>query len=399
MMSSSVLDEQREAPFQWDFQSLLEAARGLKESISERSDEIETNRRLPEDIVEKLRAAGAFSLTVPKAFGGPELSSPELFEVVEAYAQADTAVGWCVMIGCDAGLYSARLDEAVARELYPRQDMVQAGWVLPIGRADRVEGGYRVSGRWMFGSGCQHSDWLAGGCIVHEDGAPVLEDGQPMWRVMLQRREDYEILDTWYTTGLAGTGSTDYTCDDNFVPEERSFNLLGPAKQTGLLYSTPDALLRKMSAVPIGAARSALDRAEALLNVKVERPSGIPYKDVPRVQAAIAEAETRWASARSYVVGSIDAHWAALEAGRPLTVRERSDVWLSRTNAFQASRDVARLLFDAVGGGAIYRGPFDRFLRDSETMCQHVVGQRKGFEWVGQLLLDPESGVGGYPLI
>lgn len=398
-MSSQVIEESPEVKHDWDFPSLLAAARGLTEELSSRSAEIEANRRLPLDIVAKLKAAGAFSLTVPKAFGGPELTSLQQFEVVEAYAQGDTAVGWCVMIGCDAGLYSARLDEAVARELYPRQDIVQAGWVLPMGRAERVDGGYRVSGQWMFGSGCQHSDWLAGGCVVHQDGRPVLENGQPKWRIMLQRREDYEILDTWYTTGLSGTGSTDYKCADLFVPEERSFSLLGPAKQEGLLYATPDALLRKMSAVPLGAARAALDRAEAMLQGKIERPSGVAYKDIPRVRTAIAEAEARWGSARSYVIDAVGSHWAALEAGRPFTVRERSDVWLSRTNAFQAARDVARLLFDSVGGSAIYRGPFDRFLRDTETMCQHVVGQPKGFEWVGQLLLDPESGVGGYPLI
>src|SRR5690349_19116201 len=126
MMSSDVL-ESPEATTTWDFPRLLESARGLQEELSARSDEIEANRTLPEDVVASLKAAGAFSLTVPKAFGGPELSSPELFEVVEAYAQADTAVGWCVMIGCDAGLYSARLDDSVARELYPTQDLVQAG--------------------------------------------------------------------------------------------------------------------------------------------------------------------------------------------------------------------------------------------------------------------------------
>lgn len=397
-MTSPATDERAATRPHREFSQLLADAAGVAQGLAGRSAEIESQRRLPLDVVEQLKAAGAFSLTIPKAFGGPELSSLEQFEIIETYARADTAVGWCVMIGCDAGLYSARLDPDIAREMYPRQDLVQAGWVMPIGRAERVTGGFRVSGRWMFGSGCQHSDWLAAGCVVHENGVPVLENGEPMWRIMLARKDDYDILDTWYTTGLAGTGSNDYTCQDLFVPAERSFNLLGPAKQPGLLYAAHDALLRKMSAVPIGAARAALDEAEALLAGKIERPSGTPYKAIPRVQSALAEGESKWGAARSYAVHSIAAYWAALAEGRPPSVRERADLWLSRTNAFQSARDIARLLYDAVGGGAIYRGPFDRFLRDAETMCQHLVGQRKGFEMVGKLLLEPE-GAPGHPMI
>jgi hypothetical protein len=123
-----------------------------------------------------------------------------------------------------------------------------------------------------------------------------------------------------------------------------------------------------------------------------------PYKSIPRVQAAVAEAEPKWGAARSYAVHSIDRFWTALEEGRPPSVSERSHLWLSRTNAFQTARDIGRILFDAVGGGAIYRGPFDRFLRATETMCQHLVGQRKGYEFVGRLVLEPQ-GAPGYPMI
>ena len=338
---------------------------------------------------------------MPETWGGPELTSMAQVEVIEALATGDASTAWCVMIGCDSGLYSAWLDDAVAREMYPRLDTVQAGWVYPIGTAELDGDSYRVTGDWMFGSGCQHSDLLAGGCWVTDDGVSVIRpEGVPEWRIVIAPREEWEILDTWHTTGLRGTGSTDYRCQELRVPVERTFSFWDPARREGTLYRGRDALLRKMSGIPLGLARAAIDDAVAVLETKVERPLGLPYRDMPRVQSGIARAEALLGSARAYVFDSLAAQWAALEQGRMLTKKERADVWLSRTNCFQSARDVSRLVYDLVGGGAVYatRGPFDRHLRDAETMCQHIVGQEKGYETVGAMLFDP-AGAAIHPLL
>ena len=110
------------------------------------------------------------------------------------------------------------------------------------------------------------------------------------------------------------------------------------------------------------------------------------------MQLAIAEAQARLGAARSYVFSSLEAQWRKLESGEPLTTHERADVWLSRTNAFQEARRVVTLLYDTLGANAIYadRGPFDRHLRDIQTACQHIVGQTKAWEGVGQMLLGGE---------
>lgn len=369
--------------------------------MRQRSEAIEAARKLPADVVQRLREAGVFRMNMPRQWGGPEMTPMQQIEVIEVLSRAQAAVGWCTMIGCDSGIYSAYLDEPVAREMYPRLDMIQAGWVYPIGRADLVEGGYRVSGTWMFGSGCTHCDWLGAGCVVYENGRPALDDqGMPQWRVMLARPQEYEILDTWHTTGARGTGSYDYRCEQLFVPAERSFSFHEPAKRPGTLWCKPDTFLRKMSGIPLGIARDAIDTVAGAVAEKVEWPAGIRYRDLPRVQTAIAEAEGRYGAARSYVFSSLQNQWNVLDAGRQLSKQDRAAVWLARTNAFQVSRNVVQLMYDTLGGSAIYsqKSPLDRHLRDIQTFCQHICGQSKGLEGVGALLLDSDA-VPRHPLL
>jgi indole-3-acetate monooxygenase len=377
-------------------EDILRNARSLAPWLRERGAAIEEARRLPDDVVARMRDAGLFRLNMPRLWGGPELTSMQQVEVIEEVSRGDASAGWCTMIGCDSGIYSGYLDDAVAREMYPRLDMVQAGWVYPVGQAERVRGGYKVSGNWMFGSGCTHSDWLAGGCIVVEDGSPALgADGLPQWRIMIAKPSEYEILDTWYTTGLCGSGSNDYRCSRLFVPEEHSFSFREPAKREGLLWARPDTLLRKMPGIPLGIARDAIDTVAALVRDKVEMPSFKLYRDLPRVQSAIAEAETLYGAARAYVYDSLAVSWHALEAGSEMTKAERANVWLARTNAFQSARRVVESMYDVIGGSAIYsrKSRLDRHLRDIQTICQHLVGQTKGWEMVGAMLLDAESGM------
>jgi alkylation response protein AidB-like acyl-CoA dehydrogenase len=384
-----------------DFDEILARAKALRPSLVERAAEIDEARRLPADIVDSLKKAGAFRMNMPASWGGPELTSVQQIKVIEEYAHGDAAVAWCVMIGCDGGLYTSWLDDAVGREMYPRLDMVQAGWVYPVGKAVAVDGGYELSGRWMFGSGCQHADWLGAGCWVYQSqedadaGVDAID-----WKVLLSPADAYEIHDTWHTTGLRGTGSTDYSCERLFVPEDRSFSYLSPPKRHGTLYAGQDTFLRKMSGVPLGLARAALDDATAILEAKEDRVLKVPYRDMPRVQTAVAECEMLLGSARAYVFESVAAIWDRYDAGTVPTAAERAAGWLSRLNAFQSARTITRTLYDTIGGSAVYtrQTPFDRYLRDAETMCQHIVGQEKGLELVGEMLLRGD-GVSSNPFL
>jgi indole-3-acetate monooxygenase len=178
-------------------------ARELGSYLKEKSDEIEEARRLPPEVVERMREAGMFRLAMPKAWGGPELSTIEQVEVIEELSKANTSAGWCVMIGCDSGFLTGYLEDRVARQLMPRLDTISAGNVFPTGRADRVEGGYKISGQWPFGSGITHADIGQATCIVFENGAPMMNGGVPISRRMVAPESAYEIVDNWYTTGCA----------------------------------------------------------------------------------------------------------------------------------------------------------------------------------------------------
>jgi hypothetical protein len=226
-------------------------ARALSGFLREKSDQIEEARTLPREVVARMRDAGVFRIAMPKIWGGPELSTIEISEVIEEVSQASASAGWCVMIGCDSGFMSAFLDDAVGRKLYPHLDMVTAGSITPS-RADRVEGGYRISGQWPFGSGINHADVVMAACVVYENGAPTTDGGAPVVRCMMAPASSFEVLDTWHTTGLRGTGSNDFRASDLFIPHEHSFSFTGPIKRDGTLYRHRLNFFTKIPGVPFG---------------------------------------------------------------------------------------------------------------------------------------------------
>jgi indole-3-acetate monooxygenase len=375
-------------------------ARGLGTYLKEKSAEIDVARRLPPEVVARLREAGMFRLAMPKDWGGPELNIMEQVEVIEELSKANASVGWCAMIGCDSGFVTGYLEDQVARKLFPRLDTATAGNFFPTGRADRIDGGYKINGQWTFGSGITHADFAMSTCIIFEKGAPMLNGGVPVSRRMVAPAAAYEIIDNWYTTGMRGTGSVDFRANDLFIPEEHSYSVFEPAKRDGTLWRRPTTFIPKFSGVPLGCARATIDLVTEMMQSKVELPGGRPYKNLPRIQSVIADAEMILGAARSYVFSAMEQEWNRLERREVPTEKERADAWLSRVNVAQSARDVIRMLYDAVGGSAIYskRSRLDLALRDAETWCQHLAVQRRTLEWVGALLLKSD-GPPSFPLL
>jgi alkylation response protein AidB-like acyl-CoA dehydrogenase len=369
-------------------EELLRRAEALIPVLRAASEDIEQARMLPAEVVAHLRHAGAFRMGVSPERGGPGLNSIQQTLFVETLARGDASAAWCAMIGMDTPLYAQFLPESVAREELSDPDIVTAGLILPLGRAERVPGGYRVTGRWQFGSGITHADWVVAGCFVYSDGRP--EPGPPgtpgHWRVMLARREEFEILDTWYTTGLAGSGSRDYRAKDLFVPEDHSFSL-GAPRVPGP-DATPEAILRNMPGVPLGVARAALDHVRELAAGRTDRATDTPWANTYRVQMAIAESEMELGAARHAVYGSLRRQMDLFAAGGEMGPDERVDTVLARVNAFRVARTVVARLYDLVATTAIYRpSPLDRWLRDLTTMRQHVIAQDQVLQSAGAHLL------------
>jgi len=243
---------------------VLHTVIALAPRIRAAGDEAERIRRIPPAIAEAMKEAGVFGMVLPRSWGAPELDPITQIRVIEAMAIADGSAGWCAMIGCDSGYMTAFLDEDVAHEMYPDIWVSTAATATATGQAVPVTGGYRVSGRFPFSSGCQHSEWVWVGCHVTENGAARANaNGVPETRTCFLRVSDVEILDTWYTTGLRGTGSHDLAVHDRFVPAERTFSFQDPnlIKRHGPLYNFPYMFIAKGVGPALGIARHAIDVA------------------------------------------------------------------------------------------------------------------------------------------
>src|SRR5918996_2072695 len=188
--------------------AILANAVAVAPVLREEAAESERQRQLTPRAVAALRSTGVFRMPMPRAWGGPEVDPPAQIEIIEELSHADGSAGWWAMIGSDGGFYSAALADDIGRSLYRDLDAVTAGWVQPGGQLDRFDGGYRLSGRWQFGSGCTHADVMVGGAQVFTDGELVMAtDGTPEWRIAMLPADRFDVLDTWDVTGLAGSGS------------------------------------------------------------------------------------------------------------------------------------------------------------------------------------------------
>src|SRR6188472_405305 len=201
----------------------VEAARRLAPTAAELAPEAEQRRQLAEPLVTALGEAGLFRLCVPAAAGGLEAHPGTLTAAVQALAAGDAAAAWCVAVGATSGLLTGYLPEESARAIHAGPATMIAGVFAPRGRATAEAGGYRVSGRWPFASGCRHADWLMGGCVV-DDGGTVrtLPNGMPDVRLVLAPAQTFTIHDTWHVMGLRATGSHDIELAGVHVPSELS---------------------------------------------------------------------------------------------------------------------------------------------------------------------------------
>jgi alkylation response protein AidB-like acyl-CoA dehydrogenase len=381
---------------------ILHNAIAMTAKIHAAGGEIEQGRRIPQPIVEAMKSAGVFGMAMPLAWGGPELDPLTQFRVIEALAMADGSVGWCAMINCDGGYVTAFLDQDVGRAMYSDILVGTAAAATPTGQAIPVPGGYRVSGRFPFASGCQHCEWVWLGCVVIEDGTPRTDsNGVPETRQCLMKLSQCEILDTWYTTGLRGTGSNDLLVDDVFVEAEHtfSFQVAAPVKRPGPLYAFPFMFTAKGSAPALGVARHAIDLLVDIASKKPARRYTLGdrleppkmMRDDAFVQEAVGRAETMLSSARAYQFEVIGDLWTTLVKGSEPTPAQVARFTTTHTHIMGVCVDVVQLACKAAGGTAVYqKGPFDRCLRDIMTINQHVIGTLRTYEMAGRLLLGLE---------
>lgn len=377
-----------------EMEALVRAAEALRPLLLDASDEIERERRLPEQVVTAMKAAGAFRMAMPRAWGGPEADPMTQVRIVEAISRANGSAGWCAMIGSDGGYLSAYLEQGLAREMWADLDAITAFVLRPGAVATAEPGGFRLTGRFPFASTSLHATWLGAGALLLEDGRPkVGPNGSPLVQVCVVSPAEVTIHDTWYSTGVRGSGSNDFSCDGLFVPAERSFVFgFQPPQREGPLYAWPNMFLTNMSGCLLGVARDAIDTLTALVSTKVST-FGRTMRDDSFVLTSIAKAEAKFASTRAYVFEVLEAIWEKLLRGERPSGRDTAQFRLSLTYCFDTCVEIVDLMYHAGGGSSLYaKCPLDRHLRDAHTMHQHTVVWPATYEAAGRVYLGLEPG-------
>ncbi len=371
--------------------SLAPTLSEILSNVRQRRDEIETARSLPRDLAESLRSTGVFALSVPRAIGGAEAHALEIMRTIEAAAAADGSTGWCVMVGVANNVAAGYMPEEGARAVYADPTAPVAGIAAPGGRAIPVDGGVRVSGRWSFASGITHSDWVWAGALVLENGQPrMTEMGPDILHVYIPSK-DIQIHDTWHVSGLCGTGSHDFSVEDVFIPEERTFRLLDPrGHRPEPLYQMPPLHLFvfQLVCVSLGIARAALDELTELAQTKVPTFYMSPLADRPVVQVELARAEAALRSARSFLYETVEMMWDATIEGRPISPQELALGRVACNHVVDTATRVTHTANTLAGGSAIYSTfPMQRHTRDAEAITHHFTVAPHVWEEAGRVLL------------
>lgn len=379
-----------------DGKTFLNAARDLTPEIIAVRDDIESARRLPESLVEKMRSAGMFELWLPRVYGGPALHPLDFLPIIEELSGADGSVGWCAAIGSVYSLLAGSLNDAAAREIFLNRTIV-AGTINPTGKAVIVNDGYRITGRWGYGSGITHCEWTFGNCIVHDqDGPRRLASGAPEMLFMFFPTTEVEIIDTWRVGGMRGTGSHDFAVDNLFVPAHRAmpaFAATGVQPET--LYRTPILSLFcfALAAVTLGVARSAIDEFVQVATAKIPMGSQILLRDRPSAQSDVARAESMVRAARAALVEAVQTQWEEIDAGQAASLKARAGLRLATTFAGEACVQAIERLYNAAGGSAIFEsGRLDRCFRDVRVAVQHIGLTTGTYELAGKVLFGLEPG-------
>lgn len=368
-------------------------ARDLGAAIVAAADELERTRRIPASLLEQLHASRLLRMLLPRSVDGDQTDPQTYLAAIEELSSHDGSIGWNVFVANSSALIAPFLEPDVAHLIFGDPKSVVA-WGPPNAcKATAVDGGYRVSGRWDFASGCRQATWMGAHCQVVERDGNLRRDarGTPVIRSLLFPAREATLLDTWNPIGLRGTASDSYQLNDLFVAERFSGTRMEPAlrRERGPLYAfTMQGLYAVgVAGVALGIARAMLDEFVELAGRKV--PRGLTrLADNAVVQADVARAEASLGAARAYLIDTLAAIYAHADDIDPIDIADRARVRLACTHAIHAALEVADFTYKGAGVDAIFPGsPFERRFRDIHTVSQQIQSRGAHYEAVGRILL------------
>jgi alkylation response protein AidB-like acyl-CoA dehydrogenase len=367
----------------------FEAARKLAPMIRAAADETDAARELPRPLFEAIADAGIFHLAVPRALGGAELDAPTYVEVIEELGKADASTAWAINQGAVFATYAARMPREAARAVWidtPRA--VVANTPVASAQAIVVPGGYRVTGRQGFSTGCRHAAWVAAHAQVIDNGQVRLENGQPEARYLFVPVAEAEIVDTWHVRGMRGTGTHHFAVHDVFVPAERTVpSATAPLLEPGPLYKIPRTLLFASgdAAVALGMARSSLETFSELAGAKTPRAMQALLRDQSMIQVNVGHAEAAVRTGRAFLIETIREIWSHLTSTGEITLDQRATLRLATTHGIRLAAQAIDIVYNAAGATAAYESHLlQRHFQDIHVITQHLQGRLANYELVGR---------------
>jgi alkylation response protein AidB-like acyl-CoA dehydrogenase len=377
--------------------TILTAARDLAPTIAARAADTEAQRRLPADLATQIADAGLFRMAVPRRLGGAEAPPADILTALEIIAKADAATGWCTMIAGTTALAAAWLPDRHAEAIFADPRSITGGVFAPLGKAIVAGDDLIVSGRWAWASGSANCQWLVGGAVIldrpSEEGGVMrtLPNGAPDHRMMFMPANEVELIDTWDTMGMRGTGSGDMAATNVRIPADRSVSFITDApRDPGPLYAFPPfgLLALGIAAVASGNALAALADLRDLAGAKKAAGSSRRLAERATVQADYARAEASLMAARALAEVTVAAAWGEAGAGASLSIDTRARLRLAATHLTRTAAEVTRTAYDLAGGTAVHAShPLQRRLRDAQVATQHMMIAPATYELAGRVLL------------
>jgi len=375
---------------------LMDRVHRVAEVASAYGEKTHRDGQLAGAVVDALVESNLFRLSAPSSVGGEEADVRTFAMALDAIGRADVSTGWCIVqANASARSLGSRLDHEFASELLDGPAAaIAAGTPLGEARAERVDGGHVVSGRWGFASGCLHCNWFDARAVVHANGDPVVtQTGFATLTSNLVPRDEVEVVENWDVAGLRGTGSHTYVVDEVFVPETRSLPLfaevdpgLAPALRVPLLTFAHVGF----AAMGLGAAWSALDDFRALLDKKTPALTGTPLKQTATAQLALADCTSRLRSASAYLNWLLDRLVEAAERGL-LQPEDRAEARLAITSSVDTALAVVEELYRVAGTSGIFAtSPLQRRFQDIHVLSQQLFARPSNYENVARLMLGLE---------
>ena len=370
--------------------TVLEQARKLAPFIEAEAETCERQGTMPGSVVDALRDSGLFSIMVPRTLGGSEVSAVTALAVFEELAAADASIGWSHMANVSTSAFSAYLGDDAVEAMFADHPAIMAGQFSPKGPAVAVDGGYQVQGRYAFGSGSGHADWIGGGTVEMDGPAPRLVDGRPIIRAFFVPRSEVEFLGGWDVMGLIGTGSFDYAIAERVVPEGFTFEITNPHQHRGgSLYGLGVLGMTSIghSGFALGVSRRAIDEVLTLAGRKQRLGHPTNVAGIERFQFGLGAATAELNAVRALLFQTFTAAQQQLEADGSLDEDLRLGIRQATTHAAHVSAEVVDFAYHWSGADGIRPGALQRLYRDTHASTQHIFVDDNTFTDYGRHLL------------